>query len=64
MSNSTIDIIKAIRSDIEFNNKWDEAMEIIKINNIDPPKEPRKKKVPCKFGGGEKESQTLNVNDY
>ena len=43
MSNSTINIIKQMRSEIEFNNKWNEAMEMIKTNNIDPPKIPRKK---------------------
>jgi len=64
MSNSTINIIKQMRSEIEFNNKWNEAMEMIKTNNIDPPKIPRKKNVPYKLGGGEKGPQTLNLKDY
>jgi len=64
MFNSTINLLKERRSNIECNNKWNEAMDMIKANNIDPLKIPRKKIFPCKLGGGEKGPQTLSLKVY
>lgn len=63
MCQSTIDILKNLRSDIEFESKWNEVIEILDEYQIEHPKIKRKKNIPLKLGGGETHPYSNQVKD-
>ncbi|CAF1660887.1 unnamed protein product [Adineta ricciae] len=61
--NVTIDSLKSLKNEEDFNRIWSEAMSVCDAKNIDEPCERRKRKVPARFGGGDVLSTTLSVKD-
>ncbi|CAM4898587.1 unnamed protein product [Rotaria socialis] len=60
----TVDTLKSLRNEPEFERFYSEAMKLCDSNDIVPPKEIRKKKVPARFGGGVDAPAALNVKDH
>lgn len=60
---STIGVLKFLRSDNEFDCKRDEVIEMLDKYQIDHPKKKRKKNIPLKFGGSEIQPNSFEVKD-
>lgn len=56
MCNSTLDVLKELRSDIKFEYKWNEVIEMADKYQVEHPKLKRKKSIPLKLGGSETQS--------
>lgn len=63
MCNSTLDILKELRSDMKFEYKWNEVIEMVDKYQVEHPKLKRKKSIPLKLGGGETQSNSILVKD-
>jgi hypothetical protein len=59
----TIDSFRSLQNEYEFKRIWNESMKICIANNIDEPKERRKRKVPLRFGGGDINSINSSIQD-
>ena len=59
----TIDSLESLRNESEFKRVWDESMKICTANDIDEPKERRKRKVPLRFGGGNIGAANSTIQD-
>jgi hypothetical protein len=59
----TIDSLKFLKNEEDFNRIWGETMNVCKVNNIDEPSGRRKRKIPARFGGGDVVSTTLSIKD-
>jgi hypothetical protein len=59
----TIDSLESLRNEYEFKRVWDESMKICTANDIDEPKERRKRKVPLRFGGGNIGAANSTIQD-
>lgn len=64
MAKHTIESINSYRNDTKFNELWTISKEMCDQNNIDPPKIPRRSKIPIKLGGGDKQIVVQTVQDY
>ncbi|CAF4657931.1 unnamed protein product [Rotaria socialis] len=60
----TVDTLKSLRNETEFERFYSKALQMCEENEIDPPKVQRKKKVPARLGGGDKDSTDLNIKDH
>ncbi|CAF4338066.1 unnamed protein product, partial [Rotaria magnacalcarata] len=60
----TVNALESLRNETEFERFYSTALQISEENEIDPPKELRKKKVPVRFGGGDKTLNALNIEDH
>lgn len=64
MCEQTVDILKDMRTDTEFHKRWIQVIKVAGENNIEPPKLPRKRRIPQKYGGGENFPQNVPVEQY
>jgi len=50
--NITIETLKTLRTDLKFEEFWSKTIDICKVNDIDEPRETRKRRIPAKLGAG------------
>jgi hypothetical protein len=62
--NITIDTLKSLRNETEFERLYNEALKLCDENGIEPCTKVRQKKIPARLGGGVDIRTTLNVKDY
>ncbi|CAF4368700.1 unnamed protein product [Rotaria sp. Silwood2] len=61
---TTVDALKSLRNEHEFQKLYNEAMKIADAYDIEPPKDIRRKKIPARLGGGVDAATELSVKDY
>ncbi|CAF4227461.1 unnamed protein product, partial [Rotaria sordida] len=48
----TVETLKTLRTEFKFEELWNKTMEMCETNDIDGPKEIRKRMIPAKLGAG------------
>ena len=61
---TTIDTLKTLRTDTEFDSVYSEALKLSDENGIEPPRPIRKKTISIRLGGGIDATTILSVKDY
>ena len=59
----TIETLKRFRTELKFEEFWSKTLSICESNDIDEPKENRKRKTPAKLGGGSVTPNTFSIKD-
>ncbi|CAF3901627.1 unnamed protein product [Rotaria sordida] len=60
----TIDTLKSLQNETEFERIYNEVLKLCNDNGIEPPEKPRTKRIPVRFGGSDDGTAGLNVKDY
>ncbi|CAF3939864.1 unnamed protein product [Rotaria sordida] len=60
----TIDTLKRLQNETEFERIYNEALKLCNDNGIEPPEKPRTKRIPVRFGGSDDGTAGLYVKDY
>lgn len=61
---TTIDTLKSLRNETEFERMYNETLKFCDENAIEPPTKIRQKKTPVRFGGGIDAAPILSVKDH
>ena len=59
----TVETLQNLRTEPEFDRFYSTALKMCEENQIDPPKEGRKMRVPAKIGGGDKQLKSMSIKD-